>query len=642
MCGFFVYFSHTNTEIDPGFLQRATSVLEHRGPDDFGYAYIGLAGAYRWKDVPPSISMRGGVAMGHRRLSILDLSDQARQPFSNQDSTLWMVYNGEIYNYIELRQELIEKGCCFRTDSDTEVLLAAYQYWGVDCFQRFNGMWSVVIWDQRQRSLILSRDRLGIKPLSFARVGDDWMFASEKKALLCHRDLSPAPNSNSVLRYLSRKAAPILGESFYQNIDEVKPGTVVQISKGRVDESHFWTLPVSGFQLERSLPEAAEHLSELIADAVKLRLRSDVKVGTMVSGGLDSTTVIQKMVEQKTLCGLESASMGESLQGFHASFPNLPIDEAQRVDELAGMMDMSIHKVFPAQVNDVEELMLSVSRHLESPFFNSVPIVHTLLMRCAREQGVKVVLNGHGADEMLAGYPPLYHPVAAAGFIQRGEFRHAVSHIDSMAAILGVSKVGAWLKAAEYILPHRLQFWRTAQSKGYAESKLFKLEHAIQLRDSLPEGHSILDSALRRDLMQTILPNWLNMEDRISMSQSIESRLPFLDYRVVEYAFSLADSLKIRSGKTKVVLRQAMAQKLPASILSEKQKFYFSGPDAMWLRGALRPLLTQYFLNEEPRISAFVHCETLRNVVIDFLKGEDQRVSLLWNMFSTECWLRSA
>lgn len=641
MCGFFVYLSHADTQVDVELLHRATTTLEHRGPDDYGYAYIGCNGAYRWKETPPAISMRGGVAMGHRRLSILDLSEQGRQPFSSRDETLWVVYNGEIYNYVELRQELAKLGYSFRTGTDTEVVLASYQHWGADCFSHFNGMWAIAIWDQKQHSLILSRDRFGIKPLSFTRIGGDWMFASEKKALLAHPKLNSAPNSNSVLRYLSRKSAPVLGESFYQSIEEVKPGTVMQVSDGRIKEHRYWDLPSRSLDQEKDLPAAADKLSSLLSDAVKLRLRSDVKVGTMVSGGLDSTSVIQKMVEQKALPDMKLCAMGESLQGFHAAFPDLPIDEVERVNDLSVMMEVHTNNVFPAKADNIADIMLAVSRHMEAPFFNSVPIVHSLLMKCAKERGVKVILNGHGADEIFAGYPSYYHPLAASGFVQRGELFRAARQVSSMASILNIPKVSAWLRVAEEVVPYRLQFWRAAKNKGEAGAGLFNFAAARQLRDTLPDGASQLDRALRRDLFQTILPNWLNMEDRISMSQSIEARLPFLDYRVVEYAFSLADHLKIQDGETKRVLRHAMKGKLPASILKEKQKFYFSGPDSIWLRGALRQLLSQYLLDEEPYVSRFLNVPVLREVVSDFLQGDERFASRIWNIFSTECWLRS-
>jgi asparagine synthase (glutamine-hydrolysing) len=321
MCGFAAIYNFSGRPIDPADLARMTHSLVHRGPDDYAFAFCGTEQKLNWREQAPPPIQDHGVAMGHRRLKILDLSDAGRQPFVSTDGRYWMVYNGEVFNYIELRSELQTLGYEFHTKTDTEVVLNAFIQWGTDCFNRFNGMWGLVIWDAHERRLVASRDRFGIKPIYYHRVEGGILFASEIKAILQHPSATRRPDTASVVAYLARRAAPTGGATFYADISTVKPGCWISIDwSGNMDEGRYWTLPEQ-YPCKDSFEEASEQLRELLADAVKLRLRSDVRVGTMLSGGLDSTSVIALVAERMGMDSSALAATGESLHSFTATFP---------------------------------------------------------------------------------------------------------------------------------------------------------------------------------------------------------------------------------------------------------------------------------------------------------------------------------
>ena len=624
--------------LNPETVERATNKLTHRGPDDFGYAFVSKTRADMWKNDRPQEMPDPGVALGHRRLSIIDLSSAGRQPFVSSDGRYWMVYNGEVYNYRELRTDLQRAGHVFRTSTDTEVVLIAFATWGPRCFERFNGMWALAIWDREEERLVLSRDRFGIKPLVMARVGQDIVVASEPKALFEIEGVSRAPNMESALGYVHSVRGPVRGETFFQEITELMPGTYAIAGSGRLTHHAYWQLPEPDSAVIKSANEAIERLNELFDDAVHLRLRSDVSVGTMVSGGLDSTSVIQAMNAQLRANDAEARrALGETLQGFHATFPDLPIDETERVNALRRMLDLEVNLVEPVREEAIFELFERSMFHMEEPFVNSVPIVHSLLMAKAREVGVKVVLNGHGADELFGGYPQ-YHQLAASDYLRHGQLATAYQQLAGMCEMLGISMSEALKRALGPVLPYRLFKWlRRNKHAGKPQREVFR-RHIMSR--NVP-GRTALDAILRRDFQHNILPKWLHLEDRISMSQSIEARLPFLDYRIVDFAFRLDQRLKINSGRTKQILRQAMAQKLPPEIVQEKRKFHFSGPDALWLDGTLKPTVRKLFFDREPVVNDFLVTSNLREEFEEFWRGKRDQTRFLWTVFATEYWLQN-
>jgi asparagine synthase (glutamine-hydrolysing) len=650
MCGLVVIYKNSERQLDPRLLEGMIDTMYYRGPDDYGFSFVEPKTHCLWREELPEPICAKGVAMGHRRLSILDLSVSGRQPFVSNDKRFWLVYNGEIYNYLELRTELANLGYNFRTATDTEVLLIAYAHWGSACFNRFNGMWAFVVWDNQEQTLVACRDRFGKKPLYYSNIKGDWIFASEVKALLRHPAIERRPNSREVFYYLSGFThGPFDENTCFDNIKAVPPGSYLILRQGRIELKKYWELPDQPRLGINDLDQAVEQFGELFTDSVKLRLRADVRVGTMLSGGLDSTSVITTVNDLLlTTHDKTRQVIGDSLQAFNASFPGHAIDESDRVDELCQRLNLTVHKVFPMEQECVEKLFQDVVYNMEAPFISSVQIVHTLLMRRARSAGVTVVLNGQGSDEMLGGYPEAYCRLAALALFFRFHWIQSYCETRAMAKRHGISSKEAAKAFLLMLMPTSLIAWHTRRklSRGALFRQDIWLKFAPShwaIRDRQTPGRTVLDRSLRRDFFQEVLPSWLHMEDRVSMSASIESRLPFLDYRLVEFAFNLDDSLKIRNGETKYVLRKVMQNRLPTSIVSESRKYRFSGPDAFWLMGSLKPLLQAMLLQGNPRVSEWIEPRALSYMISRFLKGDEQSVrpDFVWRIFNTEMWLRT-
>jgi len=645
MCGLLAYLNQNGSGLDTALFEQATHTMTHRGPDDFGFAFIHNGDGLDWRD--PGDSRRPhvlgtGVALGHRRLSIQDLSTAGRQPFHSRDHGTWLVFNGEVYNYLELRNELTARGHHFVTNTDTEVVLAAYHEWGEACFARFNGMWAIVLWDEKNQALLACRDHFGIKPLFYHERDGNFAFASEARALFAIPGVEPHPDWTSLVRYMSRYAAPLDNGSYYADVRQVPPGTCLTIQRGRSTVSAYWQPSGTEPSRYRNEGEAREHLTSLLRDSVALRLRADVPVGTMVSGGLDSTSVIYEMDRALKTGDAGARAIGASLHGFHANFTGLAIDEADRVDDLSDYLNLNTHHVYPTRHEDVQELFHRATMHMEAPFWNSVPMVNLLLMERARQEGITVVLNGHGADELFAGYPLEYHAPMAALYLQRGQLLEGVRQVRGMAKMTGVAPSRAWQLALDNLLPAHLLPWNRQRGGNTGEAPFFPPHPELgNLNTPSMPGRSPLDSKLKRDFHYKILPSWLHLEDKISMAASVEARLPFLDPRLVEFAFALDESLKIRRGTTKVLLRGAMKDRLPDSIVSEKRKYYFSGPDRQWLTGALSETVEQYLFAREPAVAAYVNMDRLRQEFTALKSGQKDAAQRFWSIFVTEYWVQN-
>jgi len=577
-----------------------------------------------------------------RRLSIIDPAPRGRQPFVSRDGRLWLVFNGAIYNYLELRETLRELGHGFATETDTEVLLAAFAQWGTGCFQRLNGMWAALFWDRQRRTLTACRDRLGIKPLFYARSGQRWLFASEAKPLLRHAGVSSRPNLRALADYLAGWVEPAADQTFFEAVRSVTPGTWLQLRDDRLSHGRYWNLPAGDGERITDLDLASAQLGTLLGDSVRLRMRADVRVGTMLSGGIDSTSIIAEMNRLRRGDVQARRATGPSLHAFHASFPGLPIDESGRVEAMLHGADVSLHSRLPAGRDDVEALYQHSLEHMERPFYRGVPLVHTILMRAATKHGVKVVLNGHGADELFAGYPSRHLGTAALDDLLQ------LRPLAALAKVEGMLRAGGLLALRQLprVVTAALPAWltpRAAHKRWGAIAEDLLLPTTSTGAAGGPwqmDGASLLDRTLRWEVRRRVLPAWLEMEDRVSMAASIEARTPFLDHRLVELAFSLADGLKVGGGITKRVLRHAVRPGLPAEIVDQRRKYYYSGPDAVWLRGPLRPLLSRMLQEGEPRVAALVDVNKLRGAIDAFLAGDSRRTMTLWTMLNAEAWLR--
>jgi asparagine synthase (glutamine-hydrolysing) len=598
MCGIAGYFDAR----ERGSLRRAramTDELRHRGPNAAGHLLIDT------RDGSTSTvdgDRRFDLALGHRRLSILDLSDAGLQPMSSASGKHWIVFNGEIYNYVELREELRTLGHEFRTGTDTEVLLAAYEQWGQACLERCNGMWAFALWDSAKQELFCARDRFGVKPLYYA-YGEDWfVFGSEIKALLAHPRVPRRPNAAIVYDFLSLKLADHTDETFFDGIHAL-PGAHALVYRpgGTPQLRRFWDVRPA-LEID-SGPEqdarAIDRFRELFEDAVRIRLRADVPIGTCLSGGVDSSSIVvtanRLMFDE---LHLPRELVGDRQRTFSACFEDPRIDERPFVDKVIGATGASTYRVFPSGERLWDELPALVAQ-MDEPFHSTSQYSQYNVMRLVREHGVTVTLDGQGADELLAGYPG-YHGVYLATLLRAGKLAASAREAYATWKMSGRGRSAAelLLRTGYGLVPtalstpirtalaprmasrtpegRSLQVIRPELHARFADRRLGWIEQRAAVMHDL--GKKLYD-----DVFRFSLPSLLRYADRNSMAFSIESRMPLLDYRLAEHIFSLPLSTIMRDGWTKWVFRRAMTGRLPEAVQWRKDKLGFVTPEGMWL-----------------------------------------------------------
>ncbi len=566
MCGVFGFWAPTPAGAEVGWdgalLRRGTRLVGHRGPDATDCA--------GWL---PSGERVGGAALagtlevglGHCRLSILDLSDAGRQPMEGPNGC-WISYNGEIYNYRELRRELEALGHTFRTGTDTEVLLAAYAAWGERCVERFNGMWAYLLYDPARGRLIASRDRLGVKPLYYARTASALVFASEIEALLAcpgvGREVVPERLAGwLVSRRLDHEEATI-----YRDINELRGGhqLVLDTRTGALEVTRYWDLPAEA-NLELSDDQALDRFGELIEDAVRLRLHADVPVAITLSGGVDSSVL--------TVAASRVAA-GE-VRTFTSRFPGMGrIDESAFAAEVASACGARAHFVEPVLGRLLQEEP-ELTRHQALPFVSLSLYVHWAILERIREQGVPAVISGQGGDECFFGYDR-FHAMAMLDSLPN--LPRAVWQAWQGARHSGLGARRMATNLAYFSLP-----WMQRHRRG---RRLAGLVRPLWLRAAPAEPDVVGDPAhqQRQELARLSLPTLLRYDDRNAGAFGMETRLPFMDYRVVEFACRLPLRHKMRSGWTKYLLRRYLERHGLPAIAWRRGKVGFEAPQGAWTR----------------------------------------------------------
>nr|WP_319377193.1 asparagine synthase (glutamine-hydrolyzing) [uncultured Methanoregula sp.] len=596
MCGIAGQYCLDGGTPDKELLGEMSRRLSHRGPDGMG------------------THIRGSTGLIHRRLAIIDLSEDSLQPMTNEDGTLWIVFNGEIYNYIELREELIAKGHHFHSASDTEVILHAYEEWGAECLPRFNGMWAFALFDEKTGTLFCARDRFGIKPFYYARVRGSFLFASEIKALLAHPGIGTKPNEPILGTFLAWGVQDHTAETMFDGIFQLPPAHAMKVTpQGHVDPFRYWDVKVSE-KLRDGTPDevVASRLLTHLEDATRIHLRSDVAVGTCLSGGIDSSTLtvlINQLIRKES-----PASIGAQQKTFSAVFPDKRFDESWYIDELVTATGVDAHRTTPtpeALWDDIDRLV-----YIQDEPFGSLSIyAQYCVMRLAQEN-VKVVLDGQGADELLGGY------LAYQASYVRGLWR---SH-----PIVALREITGSLR-------HHYRFFKNSVKQLRTRKKrrcLLRCQSGEILRYD-----GSLDIVLYRELMSTNLPALLHYEDRNAMAFSIESRVPYLDVRLVEYLASLPTNQKIRGGVTKFALRNAIKGIVPESIRCRKDKMGFVTPEEVWMREDLRPFVLEILSSDEfAQRDLWNADEVIRNYLA-FLEGKAVYSPEIWRIVCTELWL---
>ena len=597
-------------------VERISATLAHRGPDGAG-SYTG-----------------SGCALGFRRLAIIDLSDAGMQPFASDDGRLQLVHNGEIYNYRELRVELEAKGHRFRSATDTEVLLAAYEAWGPRCVERFNGMWAFAIWDEREQRLFCARDRFGVKPFYYRFENERLVFASEVAAFRADAGARLEPNRRVVREYLEQAYLDHTDETFLDGVRRLPPAHSLVLDGRGLHVDRYWRLEPH----DAPAGDAPEAFRELFLDSVRLQLRSDVPLGTALSGGLDSSAIATGVDHLLRTEAENARAVGPRQQTFTAFFDVVGFDERPYARAVVEQTDAEPHWItFDAE--DLTAHLPAIVQAQGEPFGSTSIAAGWYVMRTARESGITVMLDGQGGDELLGGYRAhlgfRLADLLAGGHL--GELRSEFASFRPQHGTAALVTAAARPFAPESLT--RLVRGRARGASALVHPDLAALDAANGTRDGSP-----FPDRLRRyqQLVLTCrgMPELLRYEDRNSMAHSIEARVPFLDHRLVELAFSLPGGELIRGGRTKDVMRRALADLLPQSVRERTDKLGFVTPERLWFRGALGDLAGDVFASRSFAERGFVDQSSALRRLERHRRGELDAGMELWRALNVELWAR--
>ncbi len=598
-------------------IKTMAGLIRRRGPDAEGF-YLAD---------PPM------AGLGHRRLSIIDLAG-GKQPMGNEDGSVQVSFNGEIYNFKELRKDLVSRGHEFRTDSDTEVIAHQYEEDGPDCALKFNGMFALAIWDQKSRSLFLARDRLGIKPLYYAVEGARFLFASEIKPLLAAMERTPEIDPSSVWAYLAVQYAPT-PRTLFKGISELGPGRRLVVSDGEVKEDKYWSLPQGPPDLRGR--EAEEELLELLSDSVRLRLIADVPLGAFLSGGIDSTTLV----------GLMRRHKGEGLKTFSVDFQaDLGAGEVNETkwSSLAARTFATEHHSLTVSARDMIDALPEVVSRLDDLIADPAVIPTYLVSRFAR-QSVTVALSGEGGDELFGGYQryalgslaTYYRPIP--GPLRRLLFEAPFARAPGMRRVRkGLRAIGEKDPAARHlawllVMPPDLIGSITGDpAAGRATLDIFRDLFAGQKKTF------DLDRTLRTDLVTWLPDDLLTKVDRASMAVGLEARVPFLDHRMVELALRIPPEEKIKRLGRKLVLKRAVKGLVPEAI-SAREKAGFTLPLDAWFRKELKEMVTDLLSPGKLKEDGLLDPVAAGGVLTEHLSGRENQGQALFSMMLLEMWL---
>ena len=621
MCGIVGLVRNDGKPVDRDLLARMNDAIRHRGPDDDGFY------------------LKGPVGLGMRRLAIIDLKS-GQQPIHNQDGSTWIVFNGEIYNYLELRQQLEKLGHTFYTNSDTEAIVHAYDQYGIDCPKYLRGMFAFAIWNERTQELFLARDRVGKKPVLYAEVNGQLVFGSEFAALLQHPDISREIQPEAIDAYLSFMCVPA-PLTAYRSIRKLEPGHWLRWRKGEITIERYWQ-PDFSQKLDISEEEAGERAIEILRDAVKVRLMSEVPLGAFLSGGIDSSAVVALMAQEAS----------EKVRTFSIGFEEQDFSElhhARRVAEWVG----ADHHEFIVRPDAIEILPLLVE-HYGEPYADSSAVPTYYVARETRKH-VTVALNGDGGDESFAGYERYAAMQLAENYRKVPEFVR--KSVNAGVGLIPTSELGRsrlrsgkrFLEAASLPKVDRYLRWVSifdAPAKSSLYSDAFKSETTSGYAKSLLEpwflhanGSGFVDASLLADLM-TYLPNDLLVKvDIATMAVSLEARSPFLDHHVIEFAASLPEKFKLRGLTTKYLLKKVLRKLLPSENL-DRRKMGFGVPIGHWFRGKMQPFLREVVLSEKALNRGLFKPEIVRQLVDQHTEGKRDYSHQLWTLLMLELWFQ--
>ncbi|MDD4126314.1 MAG: asparagine synthase (glutamine-hydrolyzing) [Methanomicrobium sp.] len=598
MCGIAGQYVFSGYNIDMKLLNDMSDSLVHRGPDDSGIYTSEKAG------------------LVHRRLSIIDLSAEGRQPMANEDETLWLVFNGEIYNYKELGEELIKLGHKFRTKTDSEVIIHAFEEWGYECLNKFNGMWAFAIWNDKNKELFCARDRAGIKPFYYSQTKTGVIFASEIKALCRNAETGNEVNDEKLTAFLKWGLSDYDSETMFEGVFQLLPGHFMTIKDDSAEIKKYWDTNPSKETVSKNLSddELSQNFLKLLRDSVKLHLRSDVPVGTCLSGGLDSSTITALINEIKKEGNDPGKAQAQNT--FSAVFSDKRFDESEYIDIAVKSADVNAHYIRP----DPKELWADLDHLIYSndePFLQLTLYSQYCVMRDI-SRNVKVVLDGQGADEMLGGYIA-YFFCHIKDLFKKGHLIRAF-----------LESFGVFRNHRSFLKYGMKQFFVRKQRRGLIKGDEIPLKRY----------QGSLNQALDCDLKSTNLPYLLHWEDRTAMAFSVEARVPFLDFRVIEFLTSLPGDQKIRKGITKYILRKAIKGVVPEKIRCRMDKKGFATPEEVWMKEDLKDEILGVINSESFKTRKYWDAGKIREEYERYLCGKSEYSSEIWRIVCTEMWLR--
>ncbi|MCC7483957.1 MAG: asparagine synthase (glutamine-hydrolyzing) [Burkholderiales bacterium] len=666
MCGLSALFAAHPVPL--GSLVRAmTGAVAHRGPDDEGYlvltgaggvvaaggagtpeACYGHAAPYApRRDAERRFGAPARAALGHRRLSIIDVSAAGHQPMCSADAQAWIAYNGEIYNYLELREELAAHGAVFHTRTDTEVILAAWARWGGECLSRLNGMFSFVLVDRARGRVLAARDRFGVKPLYYwVAPGGLVAFASEVKQFAVLPGWCARLNGQRAYDFLNWALLDHTGETLFEGVHQLRGGEALEFDLvsgpagarpgGPLAPRRWYTVAAAPFA--GSFPEAAAGYGRLLADSVRLRLRADVPVGSCLSGGLDSSSIVCVMNDL-----LRERDARALQKTFSACSSVARFDERRYIDEVVRARAVEPHYVYPG-VDGLFPALERITWHQDEPFGSTSIYAQWCVFGLAAENRVKVMLDGQGADEQLAGYHNYFAP-RFGRFLRRLRLAALAREAGAVRRLHGYSPAWGLMQAMNNVMPEWLrQPLRRLAGKPGTATAWFDLERlrAAPRDPFLAAGGARARSVREMSIAQltaTSLPMLLHWEDRDSMAHSIEARVPFLDYRLVEFALGLPETCKIAAGETKRVLREAMRGTLPEAVRARVDKMGFVTAEEVWLREEA-PRRFRAALAEAIEVCGGALRPDLLGLVDRMAAGGEPFSFLPWRAISFGAWMK--
>jgi asparagine synthase (glutamine-hydrolysing) len=636
MCGLAGIFHLDGSPIDCSNLLNMTRIIRHRGPDDEGFLLVNtntsaiqhhvhddtIAEIKSISKILP-VSTDSNLGIGYRRLSILDISAAGHQPMSDPEGNVWIAFNGEAYNYIEVRSELIARSHQFKSNGDTEVVLHAYLEWGTECLQRFIGMFSFIIYDHRKRRLFIARDRMGVKPLNYYFDGKKFIWASEEKQIAATAIVPLSPNETKIKEFLKDNIYFEDNETFFTEIKQLQAGHFLLVDNNGLNIQKYWDLSIPPAADMYNESQSTDCILELLNDSVKLRLRSDVPLGIALSGGIDSSSVscLARNMTQSTI------------QTFSVYYEGKKYDERKYIE--AVLNTGGFNPTFYTANEDIrfEEISNWIYQQ-DAPSTGASPFSAYQNYKNVRAAGIIVLLNGQGGDELFAGYP-YYLKYYLADLIKTKKWGKFLNILFHLSASQGIKTTASHTYLAGIALSKDKSTLRKMEHQKYSNREFYP--------ETQPDIHeyysdSFITQALYDSIKITHLPHMLRWEDRNSMANSIESRVPFLDHRLVEKSFYIPAEFKLKNGVTKFALRKAMKNTVPDLILNRTDKIGFGTPTGKWTRYFLANEIRELINDKEFDQRPWWYANKIRNRFSKDLDsfGDNE----LWRIMTCELWSR--